>query len=191
MDESGAVNLTVVKVGGSLYDRPDLERRLARWFAGFPSRHILFVPGGGPTAEVVRTLDRIHELGENAAHWIALKALSVNARFLACLIPGGVVIPDATHHFTGHAILDPYTFAGIDESRGGKLPASWDVTSDSIAARAAIVAVANRLVLLKSVEIPPGTDWSEAAARGWVDPYFPRLAAVAHFRIDAVRLPDL
>jgi hypothetical protein len=39
------------------------------------------------------------------------------------------------------------------------------------------VSDAERLVLLKSVDVPPGTPWVEAAARGWVDPHFPHVAA--------------
>jgi aspartokinase-like uncharacterized kinase len=184
------VNLTVVKVGGSLYDRSGLKFELLNWFQTLPSRRILIVPGGGPTADAVRMLDRTHRLGEAASHWLALLTLSVNAHFLNRLLGWRI-----THHpraaNEGVMILNPFSFVSDDERRPGHLPASWDVTSDSIAARVAIVAKADRLVLLKSVDIPPGTDWSEAAARGWVDPYFPRLAVGAPFQIDAVRLPDL
>src|SRR5262249_50947889 len=80
----------VVKVGGSLYDLPGLGARLRAWLERLPSREVLLVPGGGPAADVVRDLDRLHRLGEEAAHWLALRALSVNARFLAALLPGAV-----------------------------------------------------------------------------------------------------
>ena len=43
---------------------------------------------------------------------------------------------------------------------------------------------ASRLILLKSIDIPPGTSWSEAAERGWVDRYFPIIA----YRLAATRL---
>ena len=74
-------------------------------------------------------------------------------------------------------LLDALAFALEDESRPGALPHSWRVTSDSIAARAAVVFRAERLILLKSTDVPPGTPWGEAAARGWVDAHFPRVAA--------------
>jgi 5-(aminomethyl)-3-furanmethanol phosphate kinase len=51
------------------------------------------------------------------------------------------------------------------------------VTSDSIAARAAVVYEAERLVLLKSVDVPAGTTWEVAAERGWVDRHFPQVVA--------------
>jgi hypothetical protein len=72
--------------------------------------------------------------------------------------------------------LDPFAFALEDESRPGALPHSWSVTTDSIAARVAVVYRAERLVLLKSVDVPAGTSWPEAAASGWVDAHFPQIA---------------
>ena len=83
-------------------------------------------------------------------------------------------------------VLDCYAFAVEDESRPDHLPHSWDVTSDSIAARAAVVFHAERLILLKSTDIPPGMHWTEAARRGWVDPHFPKLVAAHDLRVEAV-----
>ncbi|MBV9124140.1 MAG: hypothetical protein JO112_12340, partial [Planctomycetes bacterium] len=56
--------------------------------------------------------------------------------------------------------------------RPGSLPHGWQVTSDSLAVRVAVVLQARRLILLKSIPIPQETDWSEAGRRGWVDEYF-------------------
>jgi aspartokinase-like uncharacterized kinase len=137
---------------------------------------MLMVPGGGALAEAVRELDSTHGLGEETAHWLALRALTVNAHFLASLVPGALVVghPDEWQR-DSVAILDCHAFAVADEGRAGALPHSWAVTSDSIAARVARVAGVRRLVLLKSVTIPHDVDWREAARRGWVDEYFPLL----------------
>ena len=48
----------VVKVGGSLFDWPDLGERLCRWLAVQEEKEILLVPGGGPTADVIRDCQR-------------------------------------------------------------------------------------------------------------------------------------
>src|SRR5262245_62868008 len=113
--------LTVVKVGGSLFDLPDLGPRLRRWLGQLPAGEVLLVPGGGATADVVRAFDRVHHLGEEAAHWLALRAMSVNAALLESLAPG---VP----------VLDALAFARDDEGRPGRLPHCWAVTSDSVAA---------------------------------------------------------
>jgi 5-(aminomethyl)-3-furanmethanol phosphate kinase len=56
------------------------------------------------------------------------------------------------------------------------LPENWDVTSDTIAARVAVHVAADRLTLLKSASLPPGTTRLEAARLGLVDPLLPIVA---------------
>jgi aspartokinase-like uncharacterized kinase len=167
----------VVKVGGSLFDWPELGPRLRRWLSALDVREIVLVPGGGPTADVIRDLDRTHRLGEDKAHWLALRSLSLNAHVLAGLLPSGEVVDDLAAcsqcWATGRLpVLDAHAFALADEGRPGWLPHRWDVTSDSVAARVAVAAGARELILLKSVPIPEGVAWAEAGRRGWVDPAF-------------------
>src|SRR5947209_1436057 len=92
--DSSAHGPVVVKVGGSLYDLPDLGPRLGRWLGASPGRRALLVPGGGPTADVIRQFDACHGLGEATAHELALRALTLNAHFLAALVPAAVVVDD-------------------------------------------------------------------------------------------------
>ena len=172
--------ITVVKVGGSLFDIPRLGQHLHHWLAGFDQVQPLLVPGGGATADVIRDWDHRHRLGEEASHWLALRALALNAHVLAGLVPGGVVVEDWRTCHSGECqgrvpILDCYQFARADEGRPGCLPHSWQVTSDSVAARVTLVAEAAGLMLLKSVDIPFETSWEEAGHRGWVDRYFARV----------------
>ena len=189
------VGTVVVKVGGSLYDLPDLGARLRRWLEKAGTRPTVLVPGGGPTADVVRNLDRRLHLGEEAAHWLALRALSLNAHFLAHLLPGAVVCdgPGACAADPSRAplaVLDAHAFARADEGRPGCLPHVWDAASDSLAARVAVVARASRLLLLKSVTIPAGVGWAEAGRLGLVDPLFARVLEQAGpgLRVEAINL---
>jgi aspartokinase-like uncharacterized kinase len=163
--------LTVVKVGGSLFGWSDFRGRLGQWLEGHRAAPLLLVPGGGPTADVVRSLDRLHHLGQEDAHWLALRAMSVNAWFLRCLVPGSVVIDEPSHGQPGAiGIIDGHAFADADEGRPGCLPHSWDVTSDSR-------------------DVPPGCPWDEAARQGWVDGHFPRVVAAAPgLAVEAVNL---
>ena len=149
--------MIVVKVGGSLYDHPALGPGLLKLVESLAPAEILLVPGGGPVADAVRELDRKHGLGEETSHWLALRALDVTAQLLRALVLGSRL-----------TVLDCFAFAQEDESRPGALPHTWSVTTDSLAARAAVVFRAERLVLLKSVDVPPKTPWARAAANGAV-----------------------
>lgn len=171
---SATGGLVVVKVGGSLFDLPDLGPRLRIWLKRLPDAEVLLVPGGGPTADVVRAFDRLQALGEEAAHWLALRALTLNAHFLQALLPEATVVPQP-HDRGLLSILDPYPFVCADEGQAGCLPHCWAVTSDAVAARAAVVARARQLVLLKSVTVPDGMAWDEAGRRGLVDGWFARV----------------
>ena len=178
--------LVVVKIGGSLYDLPDLGLRLRELFARMP-RPILIFPGGGLTADAIRDFDRIHRLGDEAAHWLALRACALNAHFLARLLPEATVV-DRPNDAVAIGIIDPFAFAVEDESRADHWPHHWDVTSDSMAVRLAHIAGASRLTLLKSTNWI-GADWAVAAERGIVDPFFPE--AVARSRIAAIDIMNL
>jgi aspartokinase-like uncharacterized kinase len=183
----------VAKVGGSLYDLPDLSPRLRAWLAGVQGARVLLVPGGGPTVDAIRRLDAVHTLGEEASHWLALQALSVNAHFLASLLPDVPVVETPHTSPFSVAVLSPWPFLRDDEGRAGCLPHHWDVTSDSVAARAAVLLGATELVLLKSVTIPlpPDGDWRDASCRGWIDGYFPQVVCQRpELRVRAVNLRE-
>jgi aspartokinase-like uncharacterized kinase len=166
------MSLVVVKVGGSLYDLPDLAARLQRWLATIDAPRTLLVPGGGSAVDVIRAFTHLHHVSDEDAHWLALRALSVNAHALAAFLAGTPVVGDADDFAQGIAILDGLAFARADESRSGHLPHTWAATSDALAARVARVARARTLILLKSISIPANISWNEAARQGWVDPVF-------------------
>ncbi len=186
---------TVVKVGGSLLNFTDLRPRLCKWLERLDAKTILLVPGGGEAAELIRRMDRLHglgdelgdKLGNEQAHWLAVRAMSLNAHLLAALL--GDLLPDAilvdalppplveTEEGRGRVfVLDVLPLLLADERRPEHLPHTWSVTADSIAARIAQLAGADRLILLKACGIPTGATLEELAAAGIVDEWFPRLA---------------
>jgi aspartokinase-like uncharacterized kinase len=185
--------ISVVKVGGSLYDLPDLATRLRDWLAAQATFDVVILPGGGDMADAVRGFHRIHGLDEERGHWLALRALGLNAHFMAWLV-GGTVTDDLPGCQAAWAarqcpVLDLYTFARADENRPGRLPYSWRVTSDALAVRVAIVFGAARVVLLKSVTIPAEMNWDEASQRGLVDAAFSGLVSPATgLAVEAVNL---
>jgi aspartokinase-like uncharacterized kinase len=168
--------LLVVKVGGSLFDLPGLSTKLRAWLDQHAAHPILLVPGGGAVADVIRTLDQQHDLGEEKAHWLALRAMQLNAYFLAALLPETPVLQDPTAWLadakTGSvAALDALTFLR-DNSDQVVLPHSWEATSDSIAVVIGRLLGAQELILLKSVDVVTGLSWEEAGQHGFVDTYF-------------------
>ena len=184
----------VAKVGGSLFDLPDLGPRLRRWLSERDDHHFILIPGGGAIADVIRHLDRQHHLGERVAHWLALRSLSLNAHVLAALLRDLPVIDYLPRPEEWEAegwpvvILDPAAFVWADRRSPERLPESWDVTSDSVAARVAQAFSADRLILLKSADLEAPYDWNRAAKRGFVDPYFATIVANAGVEVEVVNL---
>lgn len=165
----------VVKLGGSLFNLPGLATRVSDALRRLDCERPLIVPGGGAFAEAVRTLAPLHQLPDEASHRLACRAMSLAASFLAELDQGFLVAPhpgEASAAWrTGRVpIANVLTFADVET-----WPASWDFTSDSIAASLARDLSAPRLVLFKSTDRPPG-DWNDVAASGAVDVAFPELA---------------
>jgi aspartokinase-like uncharacterized kinase len=176
--ESPPPGLVVVKVGGSLYDHPRLGPGLRAYLDQLDASKILVVAGGGIVADAVRQLDEWQELGEEVSHHLALQAANVGMHFLLnCL---GFTPGCWTTRFEWWKMVDKANCLGAAvflmqyEEAFGALPHTWDLTTDSIAALAAGVARA-RLILLKSIDIPPDTRWLEASRRGWVDACFPSI----------------
>jgi aspartokinase-like uncharacterized kinase len=177
-DAPGSPLRAVVKVGGSLYDLPDLGPRLRRLLdEQFAGACVVLVPGGGASADFIRQLDRCHGLGEEISHWLALRALTLNAHFVASLLPHSCVVGNLEKFQQAWdihklPILDVHEFARGDDRNPGHLPHRWAATSDALAARVAVVLEARRLVLLKSTTVPSGLDWTEAGQLGFVDEMF-------------------
>ncbi len=172
----------VFKVGGSLFTLTDLAERLDLVLSHHVSARLLIVVGGGAAADWVREWSEIHALSAESAHWLALRAMSLNERLLQDLIPRSVLVTDRTqmvaawnaHHVP---ILATELFL-LSEERCScvPLPHDWSTTSDSIAAWVAHHLGSRRLTLLKSVAAPLGVSLREAADAGLVDNHFSQIA---------------
>ncbi|HWC89814.1 MAG TPA: hypothetical protein VG433_09165 [Pirellulales bacterium] len=195
----------VIKVGGSLWDWPRLGPTLQAWLATCAADESVLLAGGGPAADWVRQAQLMHGFSDQAAHWLAIRAMQLSAGLLAELLPQAIVCMDpaelATPARGGRVVIfdplgwlegeqgalgkgkndSPQRHRGTEKTReekmkgdvgGGVLPASWDVTSDSIAAHLAGTIAADELVLLKSA-LPQATSIAAAAAEGYIDRWLP------------------
>ncbi len=182
--------LAVVKVGGSLFDHPNLGLGLRAYLNQLDASKILVVAGGGIVADAVRQLDEWQELGEEVSHRLALHAAGISMNFLQELL--GLATRGWTPVVEWWEIGDQRinylateVFLMQYENLFGRVPHTWDLTTDSIAALAAGVARA-RLILLKSIDMPAGITWDDAASRGWVDACFPSIVARYGLNVEAV-----
>lgn len=172
----------VIKVGGSLLTWDQLPGRLARYLAGLRAARPVLIVGGGRATDLVRDLDQLHDLGPDRADALALRALDFTAQLLGTLLDAAAATArvedlEATWAAGKVPILAPRAFLDeLDRPGPDPLPRSWDVTTDSIAARLAEHLGASELILLKSAPIPPDADRVEAARLGLVDPAFPEVA---------------
>jgi aspartokinase-like uncharacterized kinase len=109
----------------------------------------VLVVGGGELADVIRRLDSTIKLSPKTSHRLALQTMSINSSVIAECISNCVLtdcierIRDASKPVV---IFDSCTWI----ARLNDVPASWDFTSDSVAARLAVELSAKELVLIKS-----------------------------------------
>ena len=163
---TGVKRVAVVKVGGSLLGWPGLPGRLRAFLEDRQetglAEAVVLIAGGGGAADWIRSLDREHGHGEATAHGLAVRALDLTAAVLASLLRRSIVVEElaglAAAWDSGLTpILAPRKVLDEIERRGNALfPASWDFTSDSIAALIAAHLGAVSLVLLKSASAPFG-----------------------------------
>ena len=145
--------LTVVKVGGGLGRGAgdDALRALCRVLGELGERHALIVvPGGAGFADAVRDHDRRFGLRATTADRMAVLGMEQFGWLLSDLIPGAERCADLARvggfpHGRTRVLLPARLVLDA-------LPASWDVTSDSIAAWVAGQVGADRLVLVKEVD---------------------------------------
>jgi len=127
----------VVKVGGSLVDVvPAIVTELVQ-----SAGRVLVVPGGGPFADLVRSLNVDND---DAAHWMAIAAMEQYGWYIAA---HGLPATDQALVPQSPAVFLPCRLMYERDP----LPHSWDVTSDTIGAYVARE-LGVELVLLKSID---------------------------------------
>jgi aspartokinase-like uncharacterized kinase len=177
---SGPVTV-VVKVGGSLLDWEELPTRLAGLLAALAAdgERPLVLVGGGRAVDAIRALDLARGLDPQHAHDLALEAMRQNAWLLRARLPGLLSLvrtPQEAASARRIPLADPVALIGTLELGETRLPRTWDLTSDGLAAWLAQRLGAEGVLLLKSRDPSPAATPDDAARLGWVDPLFPGLA---------------
>lgn len=181
------MSITVLKLGGSLLDLAELPVRLQAVFASMNNTRPLLISGGGEAADIVRGWHQRFGFDEERSHWLALDAIRLNQRFLLELIPRLELV--SCRNAAGVAwqndripLLDLAEFVRREEELltvHQRLPHTWDVTSDSLAAWVAQHWPAERLILLKSADLPVEQTHApeQLAKQNLIDPFFAQVAS--------------
>lgn len=174
----------MLKLGGSLLSLPDLFERLGNLIALLGPHSALIITGGGAAADLIRRLDQQMKLSDEKAHRDAIAAMSYNAAQLTRLSGRFKLVSDrdqAAHVWNAGktAVLDVDSFLRNEERKGNiqPLPASWDVTSDSIAAWITLRWPAENLIMAKSCDADERS-LTQLVANGMVDPWFAQACGV-------------
>jgi aspartokinase-like uncharacterized kinase len=122
----------IIKLGGSLLSKGRELVQLLREYADRTASQLVIVPGGGPFADLIKTIASQLGVSDDAAHWMAVLAMHQYGLFLA---DGDPVVPTIENLEEVPAagplcILLPFKILKADDT----LPHSWDVTADTIAA---------------------------------------------------------
>lgn len=151
----------VIKLGGSVTRHSSLTQWLqlvARWGDG----KVIVVPGGGLYADAVRDFQRMREafpdgyVDEANAHALAIYAMDQMARSFVAMVPELVLVRNPLEiaergwQHRGLVWLPSEMALNPDEWVQSGLPATWDVTSDTLAAWLAQQLEAEHLLLVKS-----------------------------------------
>ena len=182
----------VLKFGGSLLTIPDLMKRLEAVIDRLRPSPVLIVPGGGAAANIIRNLDQKLRLAPEKAHRDAIAAMSHNAALL-CRLNKSLRLArnydEAKRVWSeGHSAVldaDSFLFGQPENNTGDSLPASWEITSDSIAAWTARQWQADRIILAKSCDAPE-TNLSALCQLGMIDRAFATI--VGHVRTEWLNL---
>lgn len=174
--------ITVIKLGGSLLNAKVLPACLdaVERYSG----NALIVPGGGVFADQVRAAQQEWGFDDVAAHGMAILAMRQMALLFNSLKPEF----SRLKKISGHTIL-PKTAIWApdpDELDVAGIPASWDITSDSLAAWLAGQVGAHELVLVKSCAVPESAALSELQRQGIIDASFLDFAKPSAYNITVV-----
>ncbi|NJD08338.1 MAG: amino acid kinase [Methylococcaceae bacterium] len=158
----------VVKLGGSLA----YSKELPRWLETLARLPVVVVPGGGPFADTVRDAQKRIGFSDQVAHEMALLAMQQYGRMLAAASDGLGFLKS----------IEPQNLPAVwlpapDALNYPEIPASWEVTSDSLALWLASRVGAEYLLLVKggwtSMDEPGEISAIELNRTGVVDGAFP------------------
>lgn len=168
---------TLIKLGGSLLTTPHLNSWLKLLSV---QQNIILIAGGGTFADSVRTAQQLCPFSEQAAHEMALLAMSQYALLLQDIckkLQPFASLEELVKVLEEKQAIPIWHPTKLCMKYAEEIAASWAMTSDSLAAWLAKKIGANRLILIKSAPCPTEFSLETLVAQGLVDELFPHYAA--------------
>ena len=171
--------MRVIKLGGSLLETGKMLACL---------NHILnieektvVVCGGGDFANQIRVVQKKWQFDDVAAHEMAILAMKQTAIMLQNLQPK-FIHESTVSNLTNHqfSIWSP----NMTELNTAKIPPSWEITSDSLAAWLATKLDAKKLIIVKSCNVDLSLNLKELTIKGIVDEAFSNFTNNAKFHLN-------
>jgi aspartokinase-like uncharacterized kinase len=179
--------MIIVKLGGSLSRADTLLKCLNNVEQNYQGREVVIVPGGGAFADPVRLAQHHWQFDDKTAHSMAILAMQQMALLIKGLKDDFFIARSVTgicKQLSQHKIV--IWSPEIAELDNAGVPASWDITSDSLAAWLAKTLSARELILVKSAKIDASLSLQQLTKQNIVDKGFCDFVMQAAFKIQVV-----
>jgi len=164
--------MIVLKLGGSLLSKSILQEWLTL-AAEQGKGQVVIVPGGGVFADQVREMQQQWHYNDVIAHQMAVLAMHQMALLFQGLATELVLIDKIEKILPAlqtHKVV--VWLPLMTELNALNIPATWDVSSDTLAAYLGQQLAATQLVLVKSAEIVASDNMLQWTEKGLVDKAF-------------------
>ena len=172
--------MRVVKLGGSLFKNTQEDFFACLAHIATQSIPTVVVCGGGEFADCVRHAQSQWHFSDVCAHEMAILSMQQTA------IMSQNIFPVFTLFSTINAVSYPHLAIwspSIEELNLDQVPATWDLTSDSLAAWLANKVHATQLLIIKACEVDLDSPLDELVQKGIVDAQFPHFVKNASFNV--------
>ena len=179
--------MIVIKLGGSLSQSDTLVRCLYSIEQNYLDRAVVIVPGGGAFADQVRSAQQRWQFDDQTAHRMAILAMQQMALLINGLKSNFYIARSVTgireQLYNQKIVIWSPDIVELDNA---SIQASWDITSDSLAAWLAKALSARELILVKSAMIDPSLSLQQLAKQGIIDKGFCEFVKQATFKIQVI-----
>jgi aspartokinase-like uncharacterized kinase len=141
---------------------------------------VVIVPGGGDFANQVRLAQQQWQFDDSIAHAMAILAMQQMALIFKGLQPN-FILANTVAEIKQHSQSAPIIWSpNINELNQAEVAASWEISSDSLAAWLATQLGASELILVKAAQVS-SNNLAQLSQQGIIDGAFERFVAHASF----------